>query len=133
MARIQIWEWIGIVLIASKWIPSRYFRQEKHVNFCFLNLENGREDKNKPLREISLKLNSFYTFQIKLSISTFVFIFSAISQILKTKFHEFWSQTRRNLESMKFANYLNTLVNKIWPMCSWNEIYHFQSSFLCWI
>ena len=33
LARIEISEWIGIVLIGSEWIPIRYFRLGFHIRF----------------------------------------------------------------------------------------------------
>ena len=42
---------------------------------------------------------TFCIFETKSSLSTSVFIFSTISQILKTKFHVVWTQTCRNLMS----------------------------------
>ena len=49
------------------------------------------------------KIELFSNFETKSSLSTSVFIFSAISQILKTTFYVFWTQTYRNLKSIKFA------------------------------
>ena len=51
------------------------------------------------------KIELFIISEIKSSLSTSVFIFSTISQILKTKFHVVWTQTCRNLKSIKLANF----------------------------
>ena len=87
-----------------------------HVSVRFQNLENGRKNKmdihrlllvliiKKKFRQILLKLNFFFIFQTKSSLSTSAFIFSTIFQILKTKFHLLRRQTWRNLKSIKFAN-----------------------------
>ena len=77
-------------------------------NIFFQNLENVREYKN--LRRWTTfsfnnenifsvyfaKTELFFIFGTKSSLSTSVFIFSTISQILKTKFHVVWTQTRKN-------------------------------------
>ena len=48
--------------------------------------------------------------------------------------HFLLHETNSSDESTKLLlNHTIILVNKIWLMCSWNEIYHFQSSFLCLI
>ena len=52
------------------------------------------------------KIELFYKFETKTNLSTSVFIFSTISQILKIIFYVFWAQTCRNLKSIKFANFL---------------------------
>ena len=52
-------------------------------------------------------LNFFIIIKTKSNLSTPVFIFSAISQILETKFYVFCTQTCRNLKSMKFVNLLS--------------------------
>ena len=76
----------------------------KYIQFCSHNLENGRKDKtgrrriyfsfdNKkkfPLNFAEIEL-LFFIFQTKSCLSTSVFIFSAIPQILQTKFDLFWS------------------------------------------
>ena len=49
------------------------------------------------------KLTFFFIFQTNSSLSTSVFIFSAISQILETKCYEFWALTCRNLKSIIYT------------------------------
>ena len=51
------------------------------------------------------KIELFFNFETKSRISTSVSIFSNISEILETKFYALWTQTRRNLKSVKFANF----------------------------
>ena len=53
------------------------------------------------------KIEPFLIIQTKNSLSTSTFIFSTISQISKTKFYELWAQACRNLNSIKFANFLS--------------------------
>ena len=60
----------------------------------------------KKFPKYSEKLN-FFNFQTKSSLSTFVFIFSNISKILETKFYAPWTQTCRNLKSIKFSSFLS--------------------------
>ena len=50
-----------------------------------------------------VKLNFFFSFETKSSLSTFVFILSTNSQIMETKFYVFWTQTSRKLKSI-FVN-----------------------------
>ena len=52
------------------------------------------------------KIELFFNFETKSSLSTSVYIFPPISQILKGKFHILETQTRRNLKSIKFSNFL---------------------------
>ena len=78
------------------------------VQFCFQNLGNGREVENghrynsfsfKNEKEPNFTKyfgNFFFHYQNKNSLSMSVFISSAITQILKTKFYGFWTQTCRN-------------------------------------
>ena len=49
----------------------------------------------------------FLNFGIKSNLSTSIFIFSTISQILLTKFYVLLPQTYRNLKSIKFTNFLS--------------------------
>ena len=53
------------------------------------------------------KIELFFSFQTKNSLSTSVFIISTISQMLETKFYVFCTQTCENLESIIFANLLS--------------------------
>ena len=53
------------------------------------------------------KIELYIIYKTKNCLSTSVFTFSTISKILKTKFHVVWTQTRRNLKSIKFANFLS--------------------------
>ena len=89
----------------------------KYIKFCFRNLENVREEKNGNRCTFGFnnetkcpvhfaKIALYFIFGTKSSLSTSVFIFSNIYQILKTKFYIFWTQTCRNLKSIKFANFL---------------------------
>ena len=51
------------------------------------------------------KIDLFFNFESKSSLSTSVFILSTIFQILKGTFHVLYTQTCRNLKSIKFANF----------------------------
>ena len=62
---------------------------------------------NKNLPIYFAKIELFFNFETKSSLSASVFIINAISQILKIKFYVFWTQTCRNLKSIKFANLLS--------------------------
>ena len=53
------------------------------------------------------KIELFFNFETQSSLSTFVLIFFNISEILETKFYALWTQTCRNLKSIKFANFLS--------------------------
>ena len=53
------------------------------------------------------KIELFFICQIKSSLSTSAFIFSTVSQILRTKFDEFWTQRCRNLKPIKSADFGN--------------------------
>ena len=80
----------------------------KYIKFYFQNLGNGREDKN--VRRwttfgFEIEKNSilakyigifFFTVRTKSSLSTSVFIYCTIYQILKTRFCVFWTQICRN-------------------------------------
>ena len=68
-------------------------------------LEKIKTDEDRLLLVSKLKKSSilakyiekfFFIIKTKSSLSTSVFIFSAISQILKTTFYVFWTQTCRN-------------------------------------
>ena len=48
----------------------------------------------------------FFIVATKSSLSTSLFIFSTISQILKTKFYVFWKQTCRNWTKYELATFL---------------------------
>ena len=49
------------------------------------------------------KIKPFFKFETKSILSTTFFIFSNISAILETQFYTLWTQTCRNLKSIKFA------------------------------
>ena len=51
------------------------------------------------------KIEPFFVFQTKNNLSTSLYIFSTILQILKIKFYVFWTQTRRKLKPIKLANF----------------------------
>ena len=77
------------------------------------NLEKIKTDVDKPLLVLITKNNVpvhfakialYFIFGTKSSLSTSVFIFSTISQILKTKFYVVWTQTCKKLTLIKFAN-----------------------------
>ena len=85
------------------------------MKFSFQNSGNSREDKNgrnlflalimkKKILIYFAKIELFSILETRSSLSMPVFIFSTISQISKTKFHVIWTQTCRNLKSIKFAN-----------------------------
>ena len=56
------------------------------------------------------KIKLFFNFQTKNGVSTSVFIFSVISQILKTKVYEVCRQKCRNLKSIKYSKYHMPLI-----------------------
>ena len=58
------------------------------------------------------KIELFFTFGIKSSLSTSTIIFSDISEILETKSDVLWTQTCRNLKSIKFFNFLSVYALK---------------------
>ena len=51
------------------------------------------------------KIKLFFIFQTKSCLSASVFIFSAVSQLLYTKFYLFWTQKCRNVKSIQFSNF----------------------------
>ena len=53
-----------------------------------------------------VKLKLFFIFQTKSCLSTSVCIFSTIFQILKTKFHVFWTQTLKANQTTWLDSYL---------------------------
>ena len=61
----------------------------------------------KKISDIFCENWTSFNFDTKISISTSVFIFSTISQILKRKVYVLWTQTCRNLKSITFANFLS--------------------------
>ena len=91
----------------------------KYITFRFQNLRNGREDKNgrrsttfgldnkKQFPIYFPKIELFFIFETKSSLSTPIFIFSTIPQSLKTKFDVHWTQTCINPKLIKFANFLS--------------------------
>ena len=75
---------------------------KKYIKFCFQNFGNSREDRNGSrsttssienekkfnLKKIYWKI--FFIIKTQISLSTSVFIYSTISEILKTKFYVFF-------------------------------------------
>ena len=55
------------------------------------------------------KIELFLNFETKSSLSASVFIFSNILEIFEIKFYALWTQTCRNLKSIKFANFLSII------------------------
>ena len=53
------------------------------------------------------KIELFFIFETKSSLSTSFFILFTISRIFKSKCNVFWTQTCRNLKSIKFADFLS--------------------------
>ena len=53
------------------------------------------------------KIELFFNFETKSSLSKSVFIISNIPEILEPKFYVLWTQTCRNLKSIKFVNFLS--------------------------
>ena len=64
------------------------------------------------------KIELFFNFETKCTLSTSVFIFPNTSKILETTFYVFWTQTCRNLKSIKFVSFqvsralITIIVNK---------------------
>ena len=63
------------------------------------------EKKNYPIYFSKIEL--FFNFETKSSLSMFVFFFFTISQIKKKIVYVLWIQTCRNVKSIKFANFLS--------------------------
>ena len=58
------------------------------------------------------KIKLFFIFETRNGLSTSVFIFSTISQILKTKFHVAWTQTCRSLIPEILTQYIFQICQK---------------------
>ena len=103
-----IWYLSKVASLCKQPSPVSTCLRPKCIKLCFQNLGNGRKDKDENNFLINLaKIELFLIFQTNSCLSTSVYIFFTIFQILETKFYVFWTRTCRNLKLIQFSNFLS--------------------------